>query len=137
MSVSLRLRLTCLLGESVPWEEVQMRRSPLMMKLKKSSWLLPQKALALDAKETEAALRRFEADNNSDGHPRLDIDRTGLDDDELEESVLEAADSSSADAKTARANSESVEALLDKPATDVPDMSVTDSSVTATGQSSA
>ncbi len=112
----------------------------------------PAEALALDAKETEAALKRFEADNNSDSYPHLDIDRTGLDDDELEESVVEAADSSRADSKTAVTEGESVEALLDEPATDVPDMSVadssvtdpsmtdssvTDSSVTATGQSGA
>jgi len=96
----------------------------------------PAEALALDAEETEAALRRFEADNNSDGHPHLDIDRTGLDDDESEESVVEAADLSGADSKTAKVDGESVEALLDEPATDVPDMSATDSSVTATGQSS-
>ena len=38
----------------------------------------PSEALALDARETEAALKRFEEDNR-DAHPYLDIDRTGLD----------------------------------------------------------
>ena len=94
----------------------------------------PAEASALDAKEAEAALRRFEADNSSDGHPHLDIDRTGLDDDELEESVAEAADSSAANAQAAESDGESAEALLNEPAADVPDMSVTDTSVKATKQ---
>ncbi len=38
----------------------------------------PSEALALDAKETEAAIKRFE-EANRDEHPYLDIDRTGLD----------------------------------------------------------
>ncbi len=97
----------------------------------------PAEALALDAEETEAALKRFEADNNSDGHPHLDIDRTGLDeaDGEDEESVLEAADSSKADTKTAQSDGESAEAMLNEPISEASDISVADGSTQVTGQS--
>jgi len=44
----------------------------------------PAEALALDAKETEAALRQF-AEDNRDAHPYLDIDRSGLDEKGLDE----------------------------------------------------
>ena len=66
----------------------------------------PAEAIALDAKQTEAALKRFEADN-SDAHPYLDIDRTDLDnanaddntsgarDDDDEQSVIEETEASS------------------------------------------
>lgn len=62
----------------------------------------PEEAIALDAKQTEAALKRFETD--TDAHPYLDIDRTGLDNAELDEdakaeedqSVIEAAESETA-----------------------------------------
>lgn len=63
----------------------------------------PSEAIALDAQQTEEALKRFEADS-SDAHTYLDIDRTGLDDPDSEEnddkendepSVLEEAEASS------------------------------------------
>lgn len=88
----------------------------------------PSEALALDAKETEAALRRFEADNRSDAHPPLDIDRTGLDAGDLlqsEESVAEAADSA-----------ETAEEPANEPAPEIPDMSVTDASTPVADKSS-
>ena len=48
----------------------------------------PAEALALDAKETEAALKRFEEDNH-DAHPYLDIDRSGLDEEAEKDSSEE------------------------------------------------
>lgn len=45
----------------------------------------PEEAMSLDAKETEAALKRFE-ENQPEPHPYLDIDRTGLDDEGAESS---------------------------------------------------
>lgn len=50
----------------------------------------PAEALALDAKETEAALKKFEADDH-DAHPYLDIDRSGLDEEGEEESGEESS----------------------------------------------
>ncbi|MEM6451370.1 MAG: cell division topological specificity factor MinE [Cyanobacteria bacterium P01_D01_bin.105] len=60
----------------------------------------PAEAVALDAKETEAALRKFEADN-SDTHLHLDIDRKEpnaleleASDEKSERSVIEEAEES-------------------------------------------
>ncbi|MFK8183444.1 MAG: cell division topological specificity factor MinE [Phormidesmis sp.] len=85
----------------------------------------PAEAVALDAKETEAALKKFESDN-SDAHPHLDIDRTGLDVASLDEddgaeaaelSVIEEVESSS-EALDSTHDSEAIE-LPESPMTDV------------------
>lgn len=106
----------------------------------------PSEALALDAKETEAALRRFEEDNR-DAHPYLDIDRSDLPEDDAEDGesnpVFDQAEN-----RIARESGEAVTkpfetldgsvALREESATevstpDIPDMSIPDASVKAKG----
>jgi cell division topological specificity factor len=107
----------------------------------------PSEALALDAQETEAALRRFEARrleaNSRDAHPYLDIDRdinrdinrSELADESELDSVLDQAESSEALASSeedssslenSEGNAEDSIALIEEPAPDVPDMSISD-----------
>jgi cell division topological specificity factor len=103
----------------------------------------PAEALALDAKETEAALKRFEARrlevDSRDAHPYLDIDRdinrSELAEDTESNSVLDQAESSEALSSSeedsppsdhAFDHSEDSIALIEEPTPDVPDMSIAD-----------
>ncbi len=96
----------------------------------------PAEAVALDAKETEAALRRFEADSrNNDAHPPLDIDRSGLDEaDDLEgsDSIVDEADSERSSNLNFTDDSEAVD-LPEEPTPDIPDMSIPDASAQTFG----
>jgi len=79
----------------------------------------PEEAITLDAKQREAALKRFE-ENSADAHPYLDIDRTDLeeeadtdesasaDEEESEQSVIGEADV----LKEVEASSDSLETSL-------------------------
>ncbi len=100
----------------------------------------PSEALALDAKETEAALRRFEADNR-EAHAYLDIDRSALAEEDRESSeenetnsILDQAESSEALASQEETfeQADNSIGLLEEPTPDVPDMSIPDSSIQAT-----
>jgi len=108
----------------------------------------PAEALALDAQDAEAALRRFEA-NTRDAHPYLDIDRSGLDEDEDESGTTGTNNSVLAEAEAAtstdlavgesvddsfRASDDSV-ALLEEPTPEIPDMSIPEASAHAKMQS--
>ncbi len=102
----------------------------------------PSEALALDAKEAAAALRRFEADTR-EAHAYLDIDRSALteevpahSDDNEGSSVLDQAESSEALAPSEEVsesldNADDSIGLLEEPTPDVPDMSLPDTSIQA------
>lgn len=100
----------------------------------------PAEAVALDAQETEAALRRFEAGaRSSDAHPYLDIDRDtdspqadGIENTEFAGNSTERDDSDGASQSNFADESGAVD-LPEEPAPEVPDMSIPDSPVQITG----
>ena len=91
--------------------------------------------LAMDAEEAEAALKRFESGNAADSdpiHAPLDIDRSGLDDEEspdseaaLSDEILEIA--------SAEDSGSSMEDSTAETTSDIPDVSIADSSVGSVG----
>jgi cell division topological specificity factor len=102
----------------------------------------PAEALALDAKETAAALRRFEADAR-EAQAYLDIDRSAFIEETPEpaedsegNSVLDQAESSEAlvssdEVSEPLDNSDDSIGLLEEPTPEVPDMSLPDNSIQA------
>lgn len=93
--------------------------------------------LAMDAEEAEAALKRFESGSGGDPdpiHAPLDIDRSGLEDDESADS--EAALSNEVLEMTNAEDASSIAGEVgEEPTPDIPDMSATDSSVRTVGGS--
>lgn len=92
----------------------------------------PAEAVALDAKETAAALKKFEADN-ADAHPPLDIDRTGLDVADLNESEGDAGEGSEPSViEEVESSSEVLEASNDPDAIELPESPVSEVPLDAT-----
>lgn len=86
----------------------------------------PAEAVALDAKETAAALKKFEADN-ADAHPPLDIDRTGLDVADLNESEGDAGEGSEPSViEEVESSSEVLEASNEPDAIELPESPVSE-----------
>ncbi|NJM98841.1 MAG: cell division topological specificity factor MinE [Phormidesmis sp. RL_2_1] len=93
----------------------------------------PSEALALDAKETEAALRKFEENCRNEPdlvHSPLDIDRSEMDDDEPE--TPDAISQEDDPLEPVGNKTDDLEDLLEGATPDVPDMSIPDSGLKIT-----